>query len=149
MTTVDPTSRQISTGSHVRLHLAITLEDGTEVLSSFDGEPLELRIGDGTLAPGIEEILLGLSPGPEQQILADGAALFGPPDPDNVHLIPTDDLPDNFQAEPGQVIAFAAPGGQETPGTVVAVESTGLRVDFNHPLSRRGLRLRVRVLDIG
>jgi FKBP-type peptidyl-prolyl cis-trans isomerase SlpA len=148
MMPADSAPRQISAGSRVRLHLSITLEDGTEVLSSFDGEPLALRIGDGTLAPGIEETLLGLGPGPEQQILADGSAVFGAPDPDNVHLIPCDDLPAGFAPEPGQVIAFAAPGGQEIPGTVVEVEPAGVRVDFNHPLSHRGLRLRVQVLDV-
>jgi FKBP-type peptidyl-prolyl cis-trans isomerase 2 len=144
----DTPPRSISARSHVRLHLAIALEDDTEVLSSFDGEPLAFRIGDGTLAPGIEEALIGLGPGPEEQILADGSALFGPPDPDNVHLIATDDLPTDFRPEPGQVIAFAAPGGQETAGTVVALEPSGVRVDFNHPLSRRGLRLRVQILEV-
>jgi FKBP-type peptidyl-prolyl cis-trans isomerase SlpA len=142
-----PPSR-IQANSRVRLHLAVTLDDGTEVLSSFDGEPLALRIGDGSLAPGIEESLIGLEPGPPQQILAHGADLFGAPDPDNVHLIGLQDLPDDFRAEPGQVIAFAAPGGQETPGTVVAIEPDGVRVDFNHPLSSRGLRLRVEVLEV-
>ncbi len=107
-----------------------------------------LRVGDGTLAAGVEEVLIGLEPGPQQQILADGAALFGAPDPGNIHLIASDDLPGDFRPEPGQVIAFAAPGGQETAGTVVAVEPDGVRVDFNHPLSRRGVRLRVEVLDV-
>lgn len=149
MTIANPDLDRIRAGAPVRLHLAIVLDDGTQVLSSFDAEPLALRIGDGTLAPGIEEALIGLSPGPEQQILADGAALFGAPDPDNVHLIPLDDLPDGFEPEPGQVIAFAAPGGQETAGTVVDLEPAGVRVDFNHPLSGRGLRLRVQVLRVG
>jgi FKBP-type peptidyl-prolyl cis-trans isomerase SlpA len=140
---------RIGAQSRVTLHLSLTLEDGTEVLSSFDGEPLTFTLGDGTLAPGLEELLLDLPEGSDTQALAEGAAVFGAPDPELVHELPLADLPQGFTAEPGQVIAFDTPGGQETPGTVLAVGEDTVRVDFNHPLSRRGLRLRVQVCTVG
>jgi FKBP-type peptidyl-prolyl cis-trans isomerase SlpA len=141
-------SVRIGPQSRVTLHLSLTLEDGTEVLSTFDDEPLSFTMGDGTLAPGLEEMLLDLPPGADTRLLAKGAAVFGAPDPDLVHELPVSDLPANFAAEPGQVIAFAAPGGQETPGTVLAVTDEHVRVDFNHPLARRGLHARVQVLTV-
>jgi FKBP-type peptidyl-prolyl cis-trans isomerase SlpA len=132
----------------VSLHLSMTLDDGTEVLSSFDGEPLDFTVGDGTLAPGLEALLLDLPVGTDTQLLADGAAVYGPVDPELVHELRTADLPADFSGQPGQVIAFETPGGQETPGTVLAVSPATVRVDFNHPLARRGLRLHVRVLAV-
>lgn len=141
-------SVRIGPQSRVTLHLSLTLEDGTEVLSTFDDEPLSFTMGDGTLAPGLEEMLLDLPAGADTRLLAEGAAVFGAPDPDLVHELPVSDLPANFAAEPGQVIAFAAPGGQETPGTVLAVTDEHVRVDFNHPLARRGLHARVQVLTV-
>ncbi len=134
--------------SRVSLHLSIALDDGTEVLSSFDGEPLSFTMGDGTLAPGLEAMLLDLEVGADTRLLAEGAALFGPTDPALVHDVPNTDLPDGFVAEPGQVIAFQTPGGQETPGTVLAVADDHVRVDFNHPLARRSVSAHVRVCSI-
>ncbi len=134
--------------SRVTLHLSITLEDGTEALSSFDAEPISFRLGDGTLAPGLESLLLGLPVGTDTVVLAEGAAVYGPADPALVQDLPRTDLPTDFEPTPGQVIAFDTPGGQETPGTVVAVSAEQVRVDFNHPLARRGLRLRVQVLAV-
>jgi FKBP-type peptidyl-prolyl cis-trans isomerase SlpA len=139
---------RIGPHSRVTLHLSLTLEDGTEVLSTFAEEPLSFVMGDGTLAPGLEEMLLDLPAGSDTQLLAEGAAVFGAVDPGLVHDLPVDDLPPGFAAEPGQVIAFETPGGQETPGTVLAVTDTHLRVDFNHPLARRGLRARVQILAV-
>lgn len=139
---------RIGPQSRVTLHLSLTLEDGTEVLSTFDDEPLSFTMGDGTLAPGLEEMLLDLPAGADTRLLAEGAAVFGAPDPDLVHDLPVADLPADFAAEPGQVIAFATPGGQETPGTVLALTDEHVRVDFNHPLARRGLHARVQVRTV-
>lgn len=146
--TEPPASPLITRGSRVQVHLSIHLEDGTLALSSFDDAPLQWRIGDGSLAPGLEELLLGLAPGADEQILAAGAAVFGAPDPALIQIIAPADLPAGFQAAPGQVVSFATPGGQETVGTVLETTAAGLRVDFNPPLARRGLRIRVQVLAV-
>jgi FKBP-type peptidyl-prolyl cis-trans isomerase SlpA len=138
----------IQPGARARLHLAIWLDDGTEVLSSFDDEPLDFCIGDGTLAPGLESMLLGLEVGADEQLLADGAAVYGASDPALVQVIDREDLPPDFELVPGRVMLFAAPGGQETAGTLIGETDRGVEVDFNHPLSRRGLRIRVQVLDV-
>lgn len=138
----------IGPGKRIRLHLVVYLEDGTEALSSLDGDPIECRLGDGTLAPGLEELLQGLVAGDDQQFLADGSAVFGDPDPDLIQHIPHADLPAGFEPQEGQVIQFEAPGGQEAPGTILARHEHGVEIDFNHPLSSRGLRIRARVIEV-
>jgi FKBP-type peptidyl-prolyl cis-trans isomerase 2 len=142
------TSTPIGPGKQVRLHLAVFLEDGTEVLSSLDAEPLEFRIGDGTLVPGLEAMLQGLLPGEDQQFLADGSAVFGDHNPELIHRVPRTDLPADFLPNEGEVIQFQAPGGQETAGTIVGCSDDEVEIDFNHPLSRRGLRIRAQVLAV-
>lgn len=139
---------KIGPGSQVCLHLAVYLEDGTEVLSSFGDEPMRFRIGDGTLAPGFESLLIDLEPGADEQMLADGSALFGAHDAGLVHRVPLSDLPEGYAPEPGQVIQFRTPGGQETAGTVLSADLTEVEIDFNHPLAHRGLRIRAQVLDV-
>ncbi|MEA3639453.1 MAG: FKBP-type peptidyl-prolyl cis-trans isomerase [Lamprobacter sp.] len=141
-------SAKIGPGSQVCLHLAVYLEDGTEVLSSFGDEPMRFRIGDGTLTPGLESLLIDLEPGADEQMLADGSELFGAQDAGLVHRVPLNDLPEGYAPEPGQVIQFQTPGGQETPGTILNVYQTEVEIDFNHPLAHRGLRIHVQVLEV-
>ena len=47
-------SQEILPGCPVTLHLSIALEDGTEAVSTFGEDPIELQMGDGTLRPGLE-----------------------------------------------------------------------------------------------
>lgn len=141
-------SATIGPGRAVCLHLAIHLEDGSEVLSTFGGEPMRFRIGDGTLAPRLEDLLAGLCAGADEQLLADGATVFGTHDPALIHRLPRSDLPEDFAPEPGDVIQFKTPGGQETPGSVLEVDNSEIEIDFNHPLAHRGLRIRVQVLEV-
>ena len=83
---------EIARGSLVELHLALTLGDGTEALSTFGEAPLRLRIGDGTLDPGLEEPLLGLGAGSGFDILLPAGQAYGPRDEGNIHWLPLADL---------------------------------------------------------
>jgi len=139
---------KIRAGSRVHLHLSIHLDDGTEALTSFDAEPLVFRLGDGTLAPGLESLLIDLPVGSDTQTLVQGADVFGKPDPGLIQTLEPRDLPADFLPEAGQVLSFTTPGGQETAGTLLGSDADGVRVDFNHPLSRRSLRVRVQVLSV-
>lgn len=138
----------IRTGEQVRLHLAIHLENGEEVLSSFDGEPLCFRLGDGTLSSGLEDLIQDLSPGTEACWQVPGDQVFGPPDPDCRQWLAPEDLPADFAERflPGQVYEFTTPGGEMTAGTVVEAADSGLLVDFNPPLASRQLAIRIRML---
>lgn len=137
----------VDPGASVRLHLAIRLADGTEVLSSFGGDPLEVSLGAGTLAPGLEALLIGLSAGADERFLVDGSALYGPREASKIHWLPRADLPPDFPLVRGRLVAFDAPGGQELAGLVLEIEADRVQVDFNHPLAGRSLQIHVRILD--
>ncbi|MEA3275857.1 MAG: FKBP-type peptidyl-prolyl cis-trans isomerase [Pseudomonadota bacterium] len=139
-------SAAIQPRSQVRLHLEIHLEEGTEALSTLGEEPLDCTLGDGTLVPGLERLLLGLEPGADVRFLADGSYLYGSRSEEKIHWLPREGFPED--PTPGQVVAFGAPGGQETAGIVLATESDRVQVDFNHPLSGRSLRIRVHILAV-
>lgn len=137
----------MKTGDLIKLHLEIRLQDGTEALSSFDGEPVTLALGDGTLAPELERLIGGLKAGDDERFLVDGSDLFGLRDETNVHWLPADDFPDAMERSPGTLVAFSTPGGQEAAGIVIETESDRVRVDFNQPLAGRALQIRVKIIE--
>lgn len=141
-------AERIGPGSQVALHLALTLGDGTEALSTFEQAPLDLRIGDGSLTPGLEQPLLGLSAGSgfDQWLPPDQA--YGPRDEGNIHWLPRGDFPPPMEISIGSIVQFTTPGGQELAGRIMALNAEQAQVDFNHPLAGRELRYRVKILSV-
>ena len=139
---------QIRPGSRVRLHLQICLADGTDVFSSFDADAIELALGDGTLTPGLENLLIGLRAGADERFLADGSALYEPRDESKIHWLERKDFPAEMDLARGQLIAFDAPGGQQVSGLLLEMNEDRVQVDFNHPLAGRSLQIRARILSV-
>ena len=140
--------QEILPGCPVTLHLSIALEDGTEAVSTFGEEPVELRMGDGTLQPGLELALYGLKRGDTQtlNLLPDQA--YGPRDPELIQYMPLTDFDGEFTPEIGQIIAFALPNEEEAAGMVLGVENGQVEVDFNHPLAGHEITFRVEILSV-
>jgi len=135
-------------GCPVTLHLSIALEDGTEAISTFDEEPVELQMGDGTLQPGLELALYGLKAGDTQtlKLLPDQA--YGPRDPELIQYMPLTDFDGEFTPEAGQIIAFSLPNGEEAAGMVVAIRKGQAEVDFNHPLAGHEITFTVEIISV-
>ncbi len=139
---------KIEPGSRVRLHLYLGLPDGTEALSTFGEEPIDFRMGDGTLSEGLEMALYGLNAGTEQELRMDGADIYGPRNPDLVQDVALTRFPVGIEPVPGLIVAFSTPDGEELPGAVLSIEGGQARVDFNHPLAGREMVFRCHILDV-
>jgi FKBP-type peptidyl-prolyl cis-trans isomerase SlpA len=138
----------ISPESTVTLHLSLTLKDGTVAESTFDDEPLTFTMGDGSLAEGLELGLYGLRPGDTQRLELYPEQAFGLRDPGKVHQLPRADFSAELALEPGLVIGFDAPGGEELSGTIIAFDDATVEVDFNHPLAGRVVIFDVEIIDV-
>ena len=138
----------ISPGSTITLHLSLTLQDGTVAETTFDDEPLTLTMGDGSLAAGLELGLYGLRPGNTQRLELYPEQAFGLHDPEKVHQLPRADFDAKLVLEPGSIIGFDAPGGEELSGTILAVDDATVEVDFNHPLAGRVVIFDVEIMDV-
>ena len=138
----------IGPGSEVTMHFTLTLRDGTVAETSREGEPLQFQIGDGSLIAGLERALLGLASGAEQTVEIDPQDAFGFPDPANIHSMSCDDFSDDMLLEPGVIISFTTPAGDELPGTIVEVEDEQVLVDFNHPMGGHTMNFEVEILSV-
>ena len=127
----------VSEGTRVFLNFSISLEDGSEVDTNFGGDPVDFVVGDGSLLPGFERLLFGMSAGERQMFTVTPEAAFGQPNDNNVQYLPRDQFDDDVDLEIGLVFSFADAGGGELPGMVIAFDEEEVTVDFNHPLSGR------------
>jgi FKBP-type peptidyl-prolyl cis-trans isomerase SlpA len=139
---------EILPGSQVTLHMAIRLEDGTEAISTFGEEPVELKMGDGTLRPGLELALYGLKAGDRQTLNLLPEQAYGLRDPALIQPMPLSDFEPAFEPEVGQIVAFALENGDEAPGSIRGIEDGEVEVDFNHPLAGHEITFEVEILAV-
>ncbi len=124
-------------GTRVVLNFSVSLEDGSEVDTNFGGDPVNFVIGDGSLLPGFERLLFGMSPGERQLFVVQPESAFGQPNDNNVQYLPRKQFDEDMDLEVGLVFSFADASGRELPGMIVAFDEDEVTVDFNHPLAGR------------
>lgn len=130
------------------MHFSITLEDGTVAEDSFDNEPLEFTMGDGSLNEGLELGLYGMRAGEEETLTMSPEQTFGYNDPDNIHEMPRSEFDQDLSLEEGMIIGFTTPAGDEVPGMIREVGDEMVKVDFNHPLAGHELIYRIKIIDV-
>lgn len=142
---INPVAVPVSEGTRIFLNFSLSLEDGSEVDSNFGAEPVDFVYGDGSLMPGFEYLLLGMSAGDRQLFTVDPEDAFGQPNENNVQRVPRDSFDEDAELEVGLVFSFADAAGGELPGLVVAFDEAEVTVDFNHPLAGRRILFDVQV----
>jgi FKBP-type peptidyl-prolyl cis-trans isomerase SlpA len=140
MTTVGPNTR-------VTLHFSLLLESGQEIDTTRRARPATFTVGDGSLLPGFEANLFGLTAGADERFHIAAAQAFGELREENVRFMPKSQFSADVVPEPGLVVSFAGPGG-ELPGVVRAIEGDLVVVDFNHPLAGKALIFDVSILKV-
>jgi len=127
----------VSEGTRVYLNFSVSLEDGSEVDTNFGSDSVSFVVGDGSLLPGFERLLFGMTPGERQMFVVPPENAFGQPNDHNVQYLPREQFDDDVELEIGLVYSFADASGGELPGMIIAFDNNEVTVDFNHPLSGR------------
>ena len=138
----------VNVASTVTLHLSLTLEDGTVAESTFEDSPLTFTMGDGTLVQGLELGLYGLQAGDSQRLALYPEQAFGLRDPEKVQRLPRAEFGAELELEPGLIIGFTTPAGEELAGAVLSMDGDSVEVDFNHPLAGRNIIFDVNIIDV-
>ncbi len=134
---MSPVDVPVSEGTRVYLNFSVSLEDGSEVDTNFGGDPVDFVIGDGSLLPGFERLLFGMTAGDRQLFSVLPEDAFGQPNESNVQYLERSQFDDDIDLEIGLVFSCADAGGGELPGMVIAFDDDEVTVDFNHPLAGR------------
>jgi len=138
----------IGPGCEVTMHFRLSLQDGTIADESAEGEPLVFTMGDGTLIQGLEMMLYGMKAGEKQCLSIEPRDAFGFAEEENVHKMPRSEFDESMHIEPGMIVAFSTPAGQEVPGTIKEITADTVIVDFNHPLAGFEVSFDVEIINI-
>jgi len=142
---------KIETGSEVSIRFSLFLANIDRLVDTTGAEgKFDFVVGEGSIIPGLEKHLIGLEPGDKGRFEIPCEEAYGPAidDSDLVQSFTQADFPDEMELEPGLVIGFQSPNGDETPGTITKIEDSVVTVDFSHPLAGYDLIFEVEVLDV-
>ena len=143
------TVRAVAAGDTLQLRYALRPRGGDDLVSNFDdAEPETVTLGDGTLAPMLEQWLIDLVPGERHVFLLDPWQAFGESQPDLIQTLPRSDLPADMAFEIDQLFEFAMPNGQTLAGHILEIGGEAVKVDFNHPLAGLFIEFEVEIVRI-
>jgi len=135
-------------GDTIKVHYTGTLPDGTVFDSSRKREPLEFRIGSGSLIPGFENGVIGMAVGDSKTVTIPDLEGYGPKNEDLVIKVKKENLPDNIVPEIGQTLQISQPGGNPFSVRVTGVDDTSVTLDANHPLAGKTLLFELELVEI-
>ena len=142
-------TRTLKPGDSFTLRYALRPRGGDDVISNFDdAAPETVTLGDGTLAPTLEQWLLDLVPGERHVFLLEPWQAFGDSRPDLIQTLPKSDVPADITLEVYQLVEFAMPNGETLAGHILEISDDAVEVDFNHPLADLSIEFEVEIVDI-
>jgi FKBP-type peptidyl-prolyl cis-trans isomerase SlpA len=142
----------VTKSAYLTLHYRLASLDGTDIVTTFNGNPATLMMGQGQLAPFLESLLLGLPEGTHKTFTLTPAEGYGDRNPDLIRPVSraTLDLNSDPDAEYkiGDLINFDAPGGGRFSGVLRELGSETCLFDFNHPMAGQTLTFEVKLISV-
>ena len=142
----------VTKSAYLTLHYRLASLDGTDIVTTFSGNPATLMLGQGQLAPFLEQRLLGLAEGTHTTFDLSPAEGFGERNPDLVQAVSKKTLDENSEPDAdyqvGDLVDFRAPGGGRFAGVLREMRANDAVFDFNHPLAGQPLKFEVQLISV-
>ena len=136
------------TGDIVRINYTGRLTDGTEFDSSAGRKPLEIKLGEGQIIPGLEAHLARMEPGTKSTVTIPPDAAYGPRREEAIRTLDRSVLPAGIDIAVGTQLNAKTSNGALIPITVVDLDEKSVKVDTNHPLAGQELVFEVELVEI-
>lgn len=142
----------VTESAYLTLHYRLATPDGTDIVTTFNGNPATLMLGQGQLAPFLEAVLLGLPEGTHQTFQLAPEQAFGERSAELVRPVTRATLDENsapgVDYKIGDLVDFAAPGGGRFAGILRELGEDAAVFDFNHPLAGQTLSFEVKLISV-
>jgi FKBP-type peptidyl-prolyl cis-trans isomerase 2 len=140
---------QVKKGDRARFNYSLTLKDGKAYESNMGQAPLEITVGKGKAIKGMENALIGMSPGQTKTVVVKPADGYGAKDPAFVWTVPAAELPAGTVIALETEVGFARADKSRVEGRIAKIEGDLVTVDGNHPLAGRNLTFEIKLASIG
>jgi len=142
----------VTEAAFLTLHYRLASLNGENIVSTFEGAPATLQLGQGQLASPLEACLKGLPEGAHEIFMLSPEKAFGPRNPDLIQWVSRATLAQHSQSgeeyEIGDLVEFAAPGGGRFAGVLHEINDDNALFDFNHPLAGQPVKFEVKIIGI-
>lgn len=139
---------KVENGLFVMVDYTGTLDSG-EVFDSSEGrQPLEVQMGSGSVIPGFEAALMGMSLNETKTVTLSPEEAYGNRDESRIHNFPKTEIPAGMEPQVGQTLMLSSPQGQQIPARVSDTEGDHVTFDLNHPLAGQALTFKLEVVAI-
>jgi FKBP-type peptidyl-prolyl cis-trans isomerase SlyD len=128
-------------------HYTLSNEQGEQIESSRERQPMTYLHGARNIIPGLEQALAGKAAGEQFQVTIAPAEAYGERRSDRVQRIPAKHFRDAKHLRPGQMVTIQTRRGP-MQATVVKVGRFNVDVDTNHPLAGQTLTFDVEVTAV-
>ena len=136
----------VKQGMHVCFEYVLTLDDGEVLDRSPEGAPLCYVHGTGSIIPGLEKALEGMSEGEEKSVVVPAAEAYGEEQPDTIETLPRNLFPEDV-AE-GMGFRMRNETGQILTVYVDSIGDDTVDVNLSHPLAGKDLHFDVEVKEV-
>jgi FKBP-type peptidyl-prolyl cis-trans isomerase SlpA len=142
----------VTESAYLTLHYRLATADGTDLVTTFGSTPATLMLGQGQLAPPLEQRLLGMAEGTHTTFELGPNEAFGERNPDMIQAVSKKTLEENSvpgaDYQVGDLVDFAAPGGGRFAGVLREMRENDAIFDFNHPLAGQPLKFEVQLISV-
>lgn len=140
--------RHAEKGDKVKVHYTGMLRDGTVFDTSRNRDSLEVTVGSGTLIPGFEDALVGMSVGETKELKLAAADAYGPRREELVIQVEREKFPPNIAPQEGMSLNLKGPEEEVIPAVITEVSDDSVIIDANHPLAGKDLTFHIELADI-
>jgi FKBP-type peptidyl-prolyl cis-trans isomerase 2 len=140
--------QQVQNGDTVRVHYHGKLDDGTTFDSSAGRDPLEFEVGSGSVIPGFDEGVKGMSVGEKKTINIPADEAYGSVEEDRIFEFPIDRFPPDVKPEEGMTLNMSSGQGDYIPVVISEVRNEVVVLDANHPLAGKDLTFDIELMEI-
>jgi len=138
----------VKNGDTVKVHYNGKLTYGTTFDSSEGRQPLEFEVGSGSVIPGFDSGVMGMSVGDKKTINIPAEEAYGEVEEDRFMEFPIDRFPPDLKPEVGMTLTMSDGGGQQFPVVIADVRDDVVMLDANHPLAGKDLIFNIELMEI-
>ncbi|MDR9400049.1 MAG: peptidylprolyl isomerase [Psychroflexus sp.] len=139
---------QVKENDTIKLHYTGKLSDGQVFDSSVEREPIEFKVGEGKIIPGLEKGVIDMKVNEKKTIEIAKDEAYGEASDELFQEVKKDQLPEDIKPEVGMGLVSKNPDGSERQLRVAEVKDDHIVVDANHPLAGKDLVFDVELVEI-